>query len=79
MSYEMMISVSENGAPIIGATACKEYGVSAETMKVYPSQFAYRCTYRRPDGTFGISAPSRVPDGCTLYARFPKADHSHAR
>jgi hypothetical protein len=78
MNYPITISADNQGNAYVGAKSRPAQVVSEQ--RIYPSQMAYRVTFRRRDGrvTIGTRTEARQ-EGAAIIAAFPRANAAHSR
>jgi len=59
MPYPITVGTNETGAPLFGASTCREHNATV-TVKVFGSQLAHRVTVRLPDGGVDIVTPTEA-------------------
>lgn len=75
-TYQMTIGCDINGAPLIGARACRDCD-AVDTDRIYPSQMEYRIVARLGRGAPVIMTRTEARElGLPIIAEFPRADGS---
>jgi CTP-dependent riboflavin kinase len=75
-NYPITISTDSEGNAYVGAKSRPAQVVSEE--KIYPSQMAYRVTFRTREGniTIGTRTEARA-EGAEIIAAFPRSNGTH--